>query len=263
MMRNALCFLAIVLLANHAHTPPAAASQPAVEQPTEQEAREAREVAKAFMGRIQQTRDVAALKDLYVDDFLRRKLAAGGNSLHDFGSPLFYRMNVKTEVDAREWERFYAAQVNLRYFMVLYYFANGREVFTHEPKTSEVYPPEVIALLNTNPLLAEKSPDKKYEVETPEEWRGVIATLERAGSLMREHFAKHPPEQAERYRENVREWAMREPEEAVYIQTGGGYGLPKDTRFFRLRTMPQLFDLTLVRTGEGMKLVWASVYPFN
>jgi hypothetical protein len=61
----------------------------------------------------------------------------------------------------------------------------------------------------------------------------------------------------------VRAWAAREPEEAVYIQIGGRAGFPEGTRFFRLRTTPEFFDLTLVRTDGGMKLVWAKVYLFD
>jgi hypothetical protein len=261
MMRSALYFLILVLLANHAHAFPAAASQLIMEQPTEQEAREAREVAAAFITRMQETRDVAALKDLYVDDFLR--LESGLLSLSVFGASLSQRTDLWAEVDRREWERFYAAHVNLNYFRVLYYLATGRNILTHEPTMSELYPPEVIRLFNANPFLAVKSPDRKYKIETPEELRDVLTTLERATVLMRERFVKHPPEETERYRENVRAWMAKEPEEAVYIQTGGRRGFPEGTRFFRLRTSPEIFDLTLVRTGEGMKIVWAKVYVFD
>ena len=262
-MRSALCFLPLVLFAAHTHTVPAAASQVVEGQPTEQEAREAREVAAAFIRRMQETRDVAALKDLYVDDFLGLRLESAQFSLSDFGSSLFLRTELKAGVDRREWQRFYAAQVNLNYFRALYYLATGRNILAHEPTMSEVYPPEVVALLDANHFLVGKSPERKYKIETPEELRGVLTTLERAAALMRERFVKKPPEQTGRYRENVRAWAAKEPEEAVYVQTGDWYGFPEGTRFFRLRTAPQLFDLTLVRTGEGMKLVWATVYPFN
>ena len=262
-MRRALCALTLVLLAYQAHAVPAPASQVIAGRPTEQEAREAREVAAAFITRILKTRDIATLKDMYVADFVRRPLEMEQTALGDFGSSLSYRADLEAEADPREWESFYAAQVNLNYFRALYYLATGHNILTHEPRMSEVYPPEVVALLNTNPLLAAESPDKKYRIETVEELRGVIATLERAAALMRERFVKQPPEQTERYRENVRAWSAKEPEEAVYVQTGDWYGLPEGTRFFRLRTAPQLFDLTLVRTGEGMKVVWATVYPFN
>lgn len=263
MMRGALCFLAVALLVNHARTLPPAHARLVAERPTEQEAREAREAAKVFMSRIQRTRDVAALKDLYVADFVRRRLETEVFSLGDFGSPLQHRTNLKTEVGLHEWERLYAAQVNLNYFMALHLIATSQHLLTREPTLSELGPPEVIALLDANPFLVGKSPGKKYKVETPEELRGVIATLERAVALMRESFFEHPPEQTGRFRENVRAWAMKEPEEAVYVETEGRYGLPVGTRLFRLRTSPQLFDLTLVRTGEGMKLVWAKVYVFD
>ena len=262
-MTHALCFLTLVLLAGHPHTVPAAASQIIAEQPTEQEAREAREVAAVFSKRMQETRDVAALKDLYVNDFLGLRLESELFSLSDFGSSLTERTELKTEVDRREWERFYSAQVNLNYFKALYFIADSHNFLTREPTMSEVYPPEVVALLNANHFLVEKSPDRKYKIETLEEWRGVLTALERAAALMRERFVQHPPEETERYRENVRAWRAKEPEEAVYIQNGGRTGFPEGTRFFRLRTTPEFFDLTLVRTGEGMKLVWAQVYLFD
>jgi hypothetical protein len=233
------------------------------ERPTEQQAREAREVAAAFMSRIQETRDIAAVKDMYVADFVRRKLESERVALSDFGSSLSYRADSEAKADPREWERFYAAQVNLNYFRALYYLATGHNILSREPTMAELYPPEVVALLSANPLLAEESPDKKYRIETLEELRGVIATLERAAALMRARLVKYPPEQTERYRENVRAWAAKEPDEAVYVQTGDWSGFPQGTRFLRLRTAPQLFDLTLVGTGEGMKVVWATVYPFN
>ena len=260
-MRWALCSLTLVLLAHQSYAAPA--SQVMAGRPTEQEARDARQVAAAFMSRIQETRDVAALKDMYVADFVRRPLEMGQVALSDFGSSLSYRADLEAEAAPREWERFYAAQVNLNYFRALYYLATGQNIFTHEPTVSEVYPPEVVELLNAHPLLGENSPDRRYKIETPEELRGVIATLERAAALMRERFVKQPPERTRRYRENVRAWAAEEPEEAVYVQTGDRYGFPQGTRFFRLRTAPQLFDLTLVSTGGGMKVVWAAVYPFN
>jgi hypothetical protein len=263
MMRSALCFLTLVLLAHQAQGFRAPASQLIAEQPTEQEAREAREVAAAFISRMQQTRDIAALKDLYVADFLGRRLETEEFSFSDFGSPLSHHKNLKREADLRDWERFYAAQVNLNYFMALYFISTNQRLLTHEPTLPEICPPDVMALLNANPFLVEKSPGKKYKVETLAELRSVIATLERAAALMRERFAEHSPEQTERYRENVRAWAAKEPEEAVYIETEGRYGLPAGTRFFRLRTSPQLFDLTLIRTGQGMKLVWAKVYVFD
>ena len=263
-MRSALCFLTLVLLASHTHTGPAAASQVVDEQPTEQEARDAREVAAAFIKRMKETRDVAALKDLYVDDFLRFRLESELFTLSDFGSPLFLRTELKAAAARGEWERFYAAQVNLNYLRALYYLATGRNILTHEPAMSELYPPEVVALLDANHFLVGKSPDRKYKIETREELRGVLATLERATALMRERFVKHPPEDAERYQENVRAWMAREPEEAVYIQTGGRTDFPEGMRFFGLRTSPEFFDLTLVRVGgEGMKIVWAKVYVFG
>ena len=257
MMRTALCSLTLVLLA---HAVPTPASQAVVEGPTQQETREARKVAAAFMSRIQTTRDIATLKDMFVTDFVRRRFEVAPIVQTDFGSTLFYR---NVEADQSEWERLYAAQVNLKYFMVLYFIAHSQTFLTHEPVLRELCPSEVVAQLNANPFLAETSPDKKYKIETLEELRGVIATLEKAASLMREQLEKHPPEKTEIFRENLRAWLARRPVEAVYVQTSDWPGFPVGTRFFRLRTTPEFFDLTLVKTGAGMKIVWAIVYLYN
>jgi hypothetical protein len=188
MMRRALRLLTLVLLA---HAAPASAAQDIVEGPTEREAREARDVAAAFMSRMKETRDVATLKHMYVDDFVRRRLEIEQNVQTDFGSSLSYR-ELEAEADLREWERLYAAKVNLRYFMVLYFIADSHKFLTHEPTLSELCPPEVVALLDANPFLAEKSPVKKYKIETLEELRGVIATLERAAGGGRDLSREHP-----------------------------------------------------------------------
>lgn len=73
-MRRALRSLALVLLPYQAHAVPAPAAQVMAGLPTEQEAREARQVAAAFITRILKTRDIATLKDMYVADFIRRPL---------------------------------------------------------------------------------------------------------------------------------------------------------------------------------------------
>ena len=70
MIRTALCSFTLVLLA-HAVSAPASR---AIAGPTEQEAREARKVAAAFMSRMQATRDIASVKDMYVTDFVKRRL---------------------------------------------------------------------------------------------------------------------------------------------------------------------------------------------
>ena len=260
MIRTALCSFILVLLA---HAVSAPASQAIVEGPTQQEAREARKVAAEFMSRMQATRDIASVKDMYVTDFVMRRLAIEPVAETDFGSTIYYR-NLGGEADAREWERLYAARVNLKYFMVLYFIAHSPTFLTHEPALRELCPPAVIAELKANPFLAEgSSPDKKYKIETLEEVQGVIATLERAAAMMREILAKHPPEETDIYRENIRAWADKRPVEAVYVQPADWPGFPVGTRFFRLRTTPEFFDLTLAKVGGEMKIVWAIVYLYN
>jgi hypothetical protein len=265
-MRKALRHLALVLLASYLGNSPAY-SQNLPEQATEQEVRDARAIASVFMEGAQRTRDVASLKGLFLEDFLNRKFATG-TSLEDFGLPLSYRADLRVEAGPGDWESFYTAQLNLRYFMVLYFFSYGSDVFNHEPKMSELYPREVLQLIKANVFLNEGSADKKDTLETVQDLRDVTATLQKAGALMRESFLKQSPEKTKTYQERMRVWAMKEAErnvvvQPVYVNTGAYYGFTSPTRFLRVRTVPELFDLILVRIDSGLKIVWVSIYPYN
>lgn len=49
----------------------------------------------------------------------------------------------------------------------------------------------------------------------------------------------------------------------VYGTEEARLGFPKGTRFFHWITGDSLFELWIVKSENGMKIVWAQVYPFN
>ena len=245
----------------------AAAPQSNEERATEMETQEVEKVATAFMKRLQETRDLASLKDLYVDDFIKRKIEfdkvkrSSLDPLHNyFGSGFSVNPALLTQGNHHDWRRLYVASVNLKYFLVLS-IASG----PNAPKDLEikkVFPPKVLALFEASPAYG------KHEIGTLEELRSVINILERASAMMRELFLRNPPEQMPEYKKNMQSWHSSDQEPrimrlSVEVATEEQFGFPKGTRFFKVLTKPWFFEIRLVKTNAGMKILSARVYPFN
>ena len=248
---------------------PVASSRIRVDQETEKELKEARRVTASFLTRMTRSRDIGALKDLYVDDFGKRYIASG---FGDIGSSVILNDNLKTQATAVDWERYYAAQVSLRYCLVLHLISTFtpdqiRSLDTNGIKgENPLVPPELFAVLDTSPFLVwdyrKDNPAAERDVKTVEEFRGLIAVLEKATALMRERFKKKAPEQSANYRSTIA--SINEgPAPALQVYDREMFGFPPGTHFFRALTQPQLFELLLVKTDDGMKVAFARVYPFN
>ena len=138
----------------------------------------------------------------------------------------------------------------------------------------KLFPAEVFKLLQTDPFLTGEygigAEHKKYKIETLEEFESLTTTLEQATLILRQRFLKDPPEHTSTYRENLRQAANEQKATTnrliwphVYGTEEGRLGFPKGTRFFHRITADSLFELWLVKSDKGMKIVWAQVYPFN
>ena len=245
-----------------------------VEYATDQEAHQVQEVSDTFEKRMRETRDVNSLKDLFLNDFMRLQLEHKSRPLVLIPSvPISIETDLITQITQEEWERFYAAQLNLRYYFVLLIASRAKPSDLKSPDfKGKIFPREVFTVLEANPFLSGQyslqGNQKKYNIETVEEMRSLITTLEQATLLLRQRFLKDPPEQTSIYRENVRrapneERSTRLIRPDVYGTGESRLGFPKGTRFFHRLTADRLFELWLVKTDSGMKIVWAQVYPFN
>ena len=275
-MRNFLLSLLLILSLGPCQV---AATSPLPEtnlgQDAEKEQQEAQKVVAEFMRRVQETRDIGSLKDLYVSDFVRRSGTSDGDTLGDVGAAaLSFDSDLRTRASQNDWERYYAAQVNLRYFVVLRIASalTPTEMRSPELLVEKLFPPDVWAIVDANPFLAAlyrpDHPLAKYKVETFEEFYGLIAALEKVDTIMRASFMKSPPEQSKLYKENIErstpEYLKQgEPKPYLSIASSERYSFPRGSHFFDVITTPPLFELTLVTTGKGVKIAWARVYPFN
>ena len=247
-----------------------------VERATEEEVRQVQEVSDTFERRMRETRDINSLKDLFLNDFMRlqieeEKAFRPGQSLILIPSvPISIEADMTTQVTQQEWQRFYAAQLNFRYYFVLLLASRMKpdDLKNLGPDFKrKLFPREVFTLLESDPFLkgqyALEGDNKKYKIETVEEFRSLLATLEQATLIVRQRFLKQPPEQTKLYRENLRRASTEVKPRSTRSISAHVSGTAKGTRRFTTLTADSLFELWLVKTDRGMKIAWAQVYPFN
>ena len=125
----------------------------------------------------------------------------------------------------------------------------------------DVYPPEVIKLLDGNPTLANflLMKGRPVTVKTVDDLRAVTVTLEEAVRLTRAHLDERLAKGA-RLAQNLRMMEEASARTQVELLPAGGdfMGYPKGTRFFKVLT-PVFYELILAGDGGAMKIVWASV----
>ena len=247
-----------------------------VERATDEEARQVQELSDTFRRQMKETRDVASLKHLFLDDFVRRQIQAEKDQslLLIPSTPISIETELTTQIRQRDWERFYAAHLNFRYYFVLLIASRLKPTdFKKDDQEfrRKLFPAEVLKLLQANPFLAGEydieAAQKKYKIEALEEFESLTSTLEQATLILRRRFIKNPPEHTRIYRENLRragnEGKTTNNRPQVYGTEESRLGFPRGTRFFHLITGDSLFELSLVKSDNGMKIVWAQVYPFN
>lgn len=254
-----------------------------VEQATDEEARQVQEVSDIFERRMRETRDVGLLKDLFLDDFVRLQVEAEMTSYPDKGISLFesiplsLKNDLAPQVSQRDWERFYAARLNLRYYFVLLLASRAQPSDMKNSNNSlvrKIYPADVLTLLQANPFVkgeyGVEHDHNRHQIETLDEFLSLINTLDRAATMLRQRFLKEPPEQTRIYQENLRlasnEHTARKTgliRPHVYGTDKSRLGFPIGTRFFHRITADSMFELSFVKTDNGIKIIRAIVYPFN
>jgi len=248
--------------------PISASTQTNNQQITETEAQEARELALQFTTRFIETTDLTPLvKELYVNDFIERYRKSKSenpdfnNAPHLYFVPgLEYNSRLLTEATTEDWQRFYIAANNF----ILFGFISGIKNLLNknkEVKVTDLYPADVIKLLDTNPILANMIEKKggSQTVNSVEELRNATLLLEQAEAMMRE---KLKGKSAAGIDSKGLIAAMKDDEffkPNLEIMDAEFYGFPKGTRFIFINTA-LLFQLILVRMDGKLKILWATPY---
>jgi hypothetical protein len=243
---------------------------------TKDEEREEREVAAAFTDRLIETHDFApVVRELYAGDFMSRYLKneldagphpASAAFMLDGVPGIFFKETLASSDDSEYWPRLYvAAQTFLHFSLLSLYSKKSLKEISKADDLDErdildVYPPEVVKLLDSNPTLANflLKKGRPVDVTTPDELRDVTTTLEEAVRLTRAHLDERLAK-GTHLAQNLRMMKAAAAQTKIELLTDEEFmGYPKGTRFFKVFT-PIGYKLILVKDGGAMKVVWASV----
>ena len=235
-------------------------------QPTKAEEKEARELATKFTILFTDTQDLTpVIKDLYFSDFVERYKNFKTKALNTrpvdlyFAPGLEYSSQLLTAADAKDWESFYIATNNF----LLLGFISGLKVSANdnrEIRASDLYPSQVIELLNRNPTLANMILRKESgrAVGTVEEMRAATATLSQAVLMIREQNKGHLPLIRDKggLTRVIMEDELFKPR--VEVMDEDYFSFPKNTRILIINT-PIGLQLMLARDAGRLKIFWTEI----
>lgn len=239
-------------------------STPRIEdqQNTNADIKAARQLAIEFTKSFIRTTDLEpVIKDLFARDFIERFIKSKAKQTRSsdvyFVPGLTYHSRLLAEAGPEDWRRFYTAAHNFMFFGIM----SGIKKYQNAAGVSptDLYPPAVIKLLNTNPTLANMIVRKgsSKPVSTVDEMQKATATLEQAVSLMREQGKGQPPTNIDE-KELIK--AMEEDEffkPVVDTVDDQFFGLPQGTQVIFINT-PILFRLMLVKSvNSKLEILWA------
>jgi hypothetical protein len=260
--------------------PTARAQSPSRPVLTDEEKQEAQQLSVTFAKRLGQTLDFGAvMSELFAPDAVERYLAnqkrdAAGNKprkvmLH---AGVFLDGNLLENAGVADWQRLYVATNS--FFTLGLAHAYARNTNFEDIRPGDLYPREVIKLLDANPLLRNLIQKKTEErvLKSSSEMRSAAATLEQANVIMRTamprgidlenaalqmvmHTMSKTRPLSDKELEDARAEMMRPQLE---IAESDYFGFPKGTRIISIATF-SLHQLVLVRVSGKLRVVWA--YP--
>lgn len=256
--------------------PRAFAGQDARGRVTKEEEAEAREVSAAFMNRLFETHDFAAVLDeLYVSDCMPRYIS--GRRATQENSPdstfmlegvpsLSFSRRLAARADEQLWSRLFVAANNFMHYGLVSTMSRKSLLEMSDPEKVDVagllaaYPPEALKALDANPSLANFVIKKGREVDvnTLGELRAVTEGMEEAERLTRAGFDARVPVTATLEHNISMLKALPASEDVSLLGHAEEFGYPEDTRLFKVFA-PPMYNLILVRDDGRMKIVWAIV----
>jgi hypothetical protein len=275
--RNCVCVLATILIiaCKLATTVGAQVSQPAL-TPTED--REARQLSIQFTQRLGETLDFSVvMQELFIRDAAARYVARQrelwpqvGKSDVTLSPGIFVDDALLEKATPDEWTELYG-QANTFLLLGLIH-ASRKNANPDDINASDLYPPEIAKLLDTNPLLQNLIQKKTHirTLKSPEDMRSAAATLQQANKGMRTSLpASVDLEQAvmrlvvrslaggrQLTAEELRAARTSLLEPHLEIPDASYFGFPKGTRMIWISSFAMM-DLLLVPVDGKLRIVWA------
>jgi hypothetical protein len=249
---------------------------------SEEEKREAERLSLTFTRRLSQTLDMAVVMDeLFLPDSVERYIATEKRKASDdklayvlFSSGIFVDVSLLERPVLEDWRRFYIATNN---FMLLgFIHAFRRNVDFEDIRPTDLYPREVIELLDANPMLRnliqKKSPVRNFK--SFEEMRSATATLDQAVALMRKALPGYIDLEKAVVQMAMRQSSVKRPMKEEDLERARAElikpqlevaddqfpGFPKGTRVILVPTF-SLHELVLVKVDGRLRVAWAYLNP--
>ena len=226
---------------------------------TKAEEQEARALAMQFIEQFAEAKDLTpVVEHLYVPDFIERfnksKLKQPETSLNLYFAPgLDYDESLLSQGTPDDWRQFYIAENNFLFLGIMY--ASKRISGTGQDiSPTDIYPQQVINLLNQNPNLSNVIVRKGRgtPIKSIEQLHKATATLQQAATIMR---AKTPAKLDKKELLDALKDKMFTPR----LVSGGDetyFGGPKNARIIFMKT-PVLFVLVFVKENDQLKILYA------
>lgn len=263
--RNLTLFFIALLLSANLNLPAAAAlratqDQPVDEKLTREEKREAISLARMFVERLRETRDITPLiSEFFASDFSPQN----STLLFEEVAP-----DVIANLSREELLRCYAAEFNLSYLTFLHFMAIDTPDSSEHIGPEEIFPPELTDLIARNANMesvlgetedgAASQSEAEFRIQSLEQLRNAMAVMEEAVRLMQDHFTKNPPEQSPFFKENFKQAAKGFDafKPALQIDEELLNTLPAGARVIEINI--PFFQLTLIRSDSGLKIFGAT-----
>lgn len=269
-------------------------------QLTPDEEWEARSIAQQFASRFEESDDLLSIvNDLYVKDFDER---LSRDPADRFLVPI--APDLAEQVKGGELSRCHITSLKFTYLYMMLLASAWHNIITlrggvkpdddeQAPKPAEMLPPRVVALLRSDPALAEalleesekdddsktsseidagaegqtvvvdnasekRDDDRDLTIKSMERLRAYISTLEQAIAIMREHLRTLPgPKTWQAMMDSMREPEPEPDRDRVNahatVLTRADFGCPKGTRLICLKVL--LFHMDLIRVDGQLKIL--------
>jgi hypothetical protein len=249
---------------------------------SQEEKREAEQLSLTFTRRLSQTLDMAVVMDeLFLPDSVERYIAAEKSKASRdklryvfFSSGIFVDVSLLEKPVLEDWRRFYIATNNFMLLGLVHAFR--RNVDFEDMKATDLYPREVIELLDANPMLSnliqKKSPVRNFK--SFEEMRGATATLDQAVALMRKDLPGNADLEKAVVQMAMGQLSVKRPIKEEDLQKARAElikpqlevadeaypGFPKGTRVVLVPTF-SFHELVLVKVDGRLRVAWAYLNP--
>ena len=258
-------------------------AQADTEKPTAEELKAAREISSRFVQRITETGDIEPLiKEMFVADFMRRYVkerkieerkieTSKDRETHTLFAPgTEYDTVLLDKATDEDWRRFYIATFNFMQYGFTYVFNSETKSLAAGKKeddidlerlTSDMYPPTVIELFGTDPVLRNfvRKQGPPRPIRTVEELRNVNSLLEKALKILYTGSAAVNGKLSETSKivlKKLIENPDKDSDPSLEVCDDECYGFAKGTRMLNVYAVPS-YILLIAKVGSDYKVIFA------